>query len=106
MSLESRIRDLLSSEIAGGRNAYEDVEILLAAWRELHRERTAFIEDSVVIRRALARLDRETRLKALRALDRFIPSDMCEDCSKRPVSRVVSGRRLCDSCITSYLVMP
>ncbi len=38
-SLEKAIRALLEPEIAGGVSAFDDVEILLAAWREMHAER-------------------------------------------------------------------
>ncbi len=40
-SLEKAIRALLEPEIAGGLSAFDDVEILLSAWKEMHRERSA-----------------------------------------------------------------
>ena len=78
-SLAKAIRTLLEPEIAGGLSAYEDVEILLAAWKELHAERALVI---AVSREMVARPPRDpfkTKLAnivdALDAYDTFTGSD-------------------------------
>ncbi len=67
-SLETAIRDLLEPEIAGGLSAFDDVEILLAAWKEMHAERAelvlqneacgnALVDIQVALREAADKLD-------------------------------------------------
>lgn len=53
-SLEKAIRALLEPEIAGGLSAFDDVEILLAAWKEMHRECAEQREQIKSLRAALA----------------------------------------------------